>query len=69
MADEVPIEGAEIRQLRLLARGLLEATLPETALPQLGELANRGGGLPLAHRQQAAGRRQLGADGLQAGCR
>jgi hypothetical protein len=51
MADEMPIQRSQIRQLLLFAGGFLQSTFTEAALPQLNQFTNGGSGLALAHRQ------------------
>ena len=63
-ADEVPIQRRKISQGLLLGDGLLQPTLGKTALTQARQGANGLRRMPLAHRQQACGGRELGLQDL-----
>ena len=64
-ADEMPVEGLQISQLVLLGGGLLQPALSEAALTRRHCGTDRRSGMPLAHRQQPAARRQLLPQALQ----
>ena len=64
-SDEMPIQGRQIGQCRLLGDGLLHPAFAKAHLAQGRRLANQRRGMALAHRQQAGSLGKGETQGLQ----